>query len=276
MELKKFLSIHILCVLIFVGFLYYVTIFIFLDDLLSLQSSTGKFHSLFFTFVASFCVFSFFVCVLKDPGGVPSSYLPDVEYHEASDQESKRCGLLKKKCDKCSEYKPPRTHHCRICRRCILRMDHHCAWINNCVGHRNYKAFITLIFYGTIAAIYSSVILVSNALHKDWNFDGVMPLKLFYIATGVVVIGLSVTLGTLLGWHIYLTIRNMTTIEYYEGTRAAWLASKSGLNYHHPYDVGAYKNISLVLGPNMLKWLCPTAVSHIKDGLSFPTLREYS
>lgn len=90
MELKKFLSIHILCVLIFVGFLYYFTIFIFLDDLLSLQSSAGKFHSFFFTFMACLCVFSFFVCVLKDPGGVPFSYLPDVEDHEASDQESKR------------------------------------------------------------------------------------------------------------------------------------------------------------------------------------------
>lgn len=84
------MSIHILCVLIFVGFLYYFTIFVFLDDLLSLQSSAGKFHSFFFTSMASLCVFSFFVCVLKDPGGVPFSYLPDVEDHEASDQESKR------------------------------------------------------------------------------------------------------------------------------------------------------------------------------------------
>lgn len=25
-------------------------------------------------------------------------------------------------CEKCSAYKPPRTHHCRVCKRCILRM----------------------------------------------------------------------------------------------------------------------------------------------------------
>ena len=31
-----------------------------------------------------------------------------------------------------------------------------------------------------------------------------------------------------------------------------------------------------VLGPNMLKWLCPTAVSHLKDGLAFPILRDSS
>jgi len=30
------------------------------------------------------------------------------------------------KCDKCNCYKPARTHHCSICQRCVLRMDHHC------------------------------------------------------------------------------------------------------------------------------------------------------
>ncbi|KAK7836896.1 putative protein s-acyltransferase 15 [Quercus suber] len=83
-------------------------------------------------------------------------------------------------------------------------------------------------------------------------------------------IGLSVTFGTLLGWHVYLIIHNMTTIEYHEGVRAAWLAKKSGQNYQHPFNLSVYQNITLVLGPNMLKWLCPTAVSHLKDGLAFP------
>lgn len=31
-----------------------------------------------------------------------------------------------RKCEKCGQLKPPRTHHCSLCRTCILKMDHHC------------------------------------------------------------------------------------------------------------------------------------------------------
>ncbi|XP_022134485.1 probable protein S-acyltransferase 15 isoform X2 [Momordica charantia] len=276
MKLKKFVSVPIFCVFSLMGFVYYITVFIFIEDWTGLLSSPGLLNSLIFTSLASLCLFSFATCVLTDPGSVPSSYLPDVEENAGSDQDAKCTALQMKHCEKCSTYKPPRTHHCRVCRRCVLRMDHHCLWINNCVGYWNYKSFFVLVAYGTMASIHSTFIIVSCAFQKNWNLEGMLPVKIFYVICGAMVISLTTTLGTLLAWHIYLIIRNMTTIEYYEGIRAAWLARKSGQSYQHPFDLGAYRNITLVLGPNVLKWAWPTSVSHLKDGLSFPTLRDSS
>ncbi|KAL3834143.1 hypothetical protein ACJIZ3_008879 [Penstemon smallii] len=276
MKLKRFISFPILSLFLLLGFVYYVTVFIFIEDWLGLQSSTGSLNALILSLLVSLCVFSLMVCVLSDPGRVPPGYVPDVEENQGPDQEIKKSGTLQRRCDKCSVYKPPRTHHCRVCKRCILRMDHHCIWINNCVGHRNYKAFLLLVFYACVASTYSAIIITSCTFLKEWDSVSSHSLKSFYISCGFMSVFLSLILGTLLLWHIYLTTHNMTTIEYHDAKRAAWLAKKSGLSYHHPYDVGVYKNITLVLGPNMLKWMCPTAVSHVKDGLGFPTIRDNS
>lgn len=61
------------------GFVYYVTLFVFIDDWVGLQSSAGELNALVFSFLASLCLFSLSICVLVDPGRVPASYAPDVE-----------------------------------------------------------------------------------------------------------------------------------------------------------------------------------------------------
>ncbi|KAG8390598.1 hypothetical protein BUALT_Bualt01G0100200 [Buddleja alternifolia] len=213
MKLKRFVSIPIVSVFVFLGFSYYVTIFIFIEDWFGLQTSAGVLNSLIFTLLIFLFLFSFSVCVLTNPGEVPASYVPDVEQNQSPDQE-------------------------------FHKRDHHCVWINNCVGHRNYKSFLVLVFYATVASFYFAIIITICSFNKDWDSIGNRPLKSFYFGCWCTSIGLSLVLGTLLGWNIYLTAHNMTTIE--------------------------------VLGPNMLKWLWPTAVSHIKDGLSFPTARDSS
>ena len=52
-------------------------------------------------------------------------------------------------CIKCQSYRPPKAHHCRVCNRCVQKMDHHCPWIGNCVGEHNLKLFCQFLFYLT-------------------------------------------------------------------------------------------------------------------------------
>ncbi len=49
-------------------------------------------------------------------------------------------------CPHCQVFKTASTRHCVICHRCVERYDHHCQWINNCVGLRNHNIFVLLLF----------------------------------------------------------------------------------------------------------------------------------
>ncbi|WOL18246.1 putative protein S-acyltransferase 15 [Canna indica] len=254
----------VLAVISMIGFVYYSTVFVFIDGWLGLDTAPGLLNSVIFTWLAFMCLFSFFAAVLSDPGGVPPSFAPETE-------DPQKDGECLKYCDKCSTYKPPRTHHCRVCRRCVLKMDHHCVWISNCVGYANYKPFIICVFHAAITSIYSMVIFFAGIIEKYQDLER-LSNKIFCVLCGSVISLLSLTLGSLLGWHIYLLTHNITTIEYRMAVRAMWLAKKSGQTYQHRYNIGIYNNLVSILGPNILKWLWPTAVGHLKDGTHFPTV----
>ncbi|KAK8994664.1 hypothetical protein V6N11_045739 [Hibiscus sabdariffa] len=221
------------------------------------MTSPGVINALVYTAIAVMCVFNYAVAILADPGRVPSTYMPDIEYSKISIHEIKRKGGDLRYCQKCSHFKPPRAHHCRFCKRCILRMDHHCVWINNCVGHANYKAFFVFVVYAVIACFYSLVLLVGS-LNSDSQIDEQQrdSFRIVYVISGLFLLPLSVALSVLLGWHIYLILQNKTTIEqYHEGVRALCLAEKGGTVYEHPYDLGAHENLSSVITSAGSKYL---------------------
>jgi len=77
----------------------------------------------------------------SDPGAVPPSAQP-VEYLRRMNPHAPLT-----MCSQCQTFKPPFSHHCRICNRCVSRMDHHCPWMNNCVGAGNLKHFTLFLIY---------------------------------------------------------------------------------------------------------------------------------
>lgn len=92
------------------------------------NSIWGPINAVLFNTIILFLIIAHLKAVLCDPGLVeifPVAF-PDIHSNrniQSSDEEWTVCA-------RCETYRPPRAHHCRICRRCIRRMDHHCPWIN--------------------------------------------------------------------------------------------------------------------------------------------------
>jgi len=79
--------------------------------------------------------------------------------------------IWQKSCGTCKQIKPARTHHCKVCDRCVLMMDHHCPWVNNCLGLENYRYFMLFIFYLCIGSAYYSITIVSIWNHHTYVSD---------------------------------------------------------------------------------------------------------
>lgn len=69
-------------------------------------------------------------------------------------------------CAKCQLVRPARAWHCRICGICVRRMDHHCVWINSCVGESNHQAFILALSIFLLTSVYG-ITLTLDTICRD-------------------------------------------------------------------------------------------------------------
>lgn len=137
--------------------------------------------------------------------------------------------------------KPLRCHHCRRCNRCVMKMDHHCYWINNCVGFRNIKYFILTLFYGSLGSVYMLFAFIGR-----WWWLLIRKVDMPYVEVAVLFVATvllcahGATIVYLLGFHTFLLSRDRTSVEH-----RCCKGKKPGCNH----DKGLRRNLEETFGP---------------------------
>ncbi|NP_001017129.1 palmitoyltransferase ZDHHC20 [Xenopus tropicalis] len=167
-------------------------------------------------------------------------------------------------CDRCQLIKPDRCHHCSTCDVCVLKMDHHCPWVNNCVGFSNYKFFLLFLMYSLLYCLFIAATVLQYFI-KFWTNE--LPdtrakfhvLFLFFVAAMFFISILS-----LFSYHCWLVGKNRSTIEAFRAPLFRNGPEKDG------FSLGFSKNLREVFGDEKKYWLLPMFTS-LGDGCSFPT-----
>ncbi|KAL9916029.1 palmitoyltransferase ZDHHC15B isoform 1-T1 [Glossina fuscipes fuscipes] len=244
---------------------------------------------LFYHIINTLFLWSYWKTIFTPAGTVPSTWrIPEVEIErllriENQEQQKRLLEYIAKDypvsnrtlsgsirfCDKCKIIKPDRSHHCSVCGTCILKMDHHCPWVNNCVNFTNYKFFVLFLGYALLYCLYVALTSLECFI-RFWRSEFVEQgelggsmgrfhiLFLFFVA-----FMFAISLISLFGYHVYLLLVNRTTLEAFRAP-----IFRIGGQDKNGYNLGKLANFQEVFGDDWKLWFLPVFTSQ-GDGLRY-------
>lgn len=115
------------------------------------------------------------------------------------------------------------TKYCSICKKQVPGLDHHCPWLNTCVGKRNYLGFFLLTFFGTLQFLYQALFGLAYLIPRFWKptddilsnlageqFTYFIVLIIFILVS----IGACLSFSCLCVFHLYLNFLGMGTYDW--------------------------------------------------------------
>ncbi|KAH9080672.1 zf-DHHC-domain-containing protein [Lactarius deliciosus] len=189
------------------------------------------------------------------------------------------------RCSKCGGSKPEvrqlvvRTHHCRVCNRCVLKYDHHCpVGINQCVGLYNERHFALFMAYVVIATFCFTALgwphlFVALGFNFNDEWEHRMSPVVFSIIYFVCLV-MCLAVGTMFTWHLWGVAVGETAVESQDHEHYQQVAQSRGEIFQNSYDLGKFKNLQLFfnLGPDrypIYTLLFPFRILPYTDGRSW-------
>ncbi|XP_068100402.1 palmitoyltransferase ZDHHC4 [Hyperolius riggenbachi] len=212
-------------------------------------------------------LYFYYKCCTTDPGRV-------TEMNEALCTELYQYDNILfhqgRECETCQLMKPARSKHCSVCGSCVQRFDHHCVWVNNCIGAENIRHFLLYLLSlsmtavsmaGVITGFLLQVVLLSHMMSAAYVDSGgqeelvgivfivqhlflTFPLIIFTLGFLVILILL---LGSYTCFYCYLCATNRTTNEWFKARR---LSNDSASLSSSTYSKGIVGNLQEIFQPS--------------------------
>ncbi|NP_001359470.1 palmitoyltransferase ZDHHC3 isoform 4 [Mus musculus] len=135
-----------------------------------------------------------------------------------------------------------------VCKRCIRKMDHHCPWVNNCVGENNQKYFVLFTMYIALISLHALIMVGFHFLHcfeEDWtkcsSFSPPTTVILLILLCFEALLFLIFT-SVMFGTQVHSICTDETGIEQLKKEERRWAKKTKWMNmkavFGHPFSLG--------------------------------------
>ena len=158
-------------------------------------------------------------------------------------------------CYTCLVHKPTRSKHCKVCGRCVRLFDHHCPYINCCLGGENFRLFWHfLLFLSTLCSVFlyhsynylDALVWNSSKTGLFWFIEWARmaiqkaPFTFFFFLTVALNLAWIFALTLMQAYQISI---NLTSNEINIYHRLDYLHPTCNSSYfHNPFDEGIVRN----------------------------------
>ncbi|EAR88111.2 DHHC zinc finger protein (macronuclear) [Tetrahymena thermophila SB210] len=144
----------------------------------------------------------------------------------------------KRYCTSCYINMPLRAKHCKDCKRCVARFDHHCPYVGNCIGEKNKCVFYWFLILQLIELLVGFIEVLK---YNEFDQSDKLAYNIYTIFCFIIIAFFFIFVLLLFVYHSYFGSLNITTWEYASWEKISYLQDIP-YGFGSPFSMGLAKN----------------------------------